>query len=220
MSNVVRYSESLDTRQTSLKEKVKRVFDILFSFAVLLFGFPVFLFIAASIKLTSKGPVIYTCKRIGKGGHVIYCFKFRTMVVDAQERLQKLLTTNPARQKEWELYRKLRNDPRITPIGMFLRKTSLDELPQFINVLRGDLSVVGPRPVTEEEVENNYKEKAGVILSVNPGITGRWQVSGRNENTMEERALLEAQYAKEWSLLEDIRIICKTIPVMLMRRGN
>lgn len=220
MNYIVRYFETLSERRLSIKERLKRGFDILFSFCVLFFGFPIFLFIACCVKYSSKGPIFYRCKRVGKAGKVIYCYKFRTMVVDAQERLQMLLQTNPARQKEWEAYRKLQNDPRITKIGLFLRKTSLDELPQFFNVLRGELSVVGPRPVTEEEVMKKYKEKARIILSVKPGITGRWQVSGRNANTLEERALLEEKYAQEWTFFEDLWIICKTIPVMVARKGN
>lgn len=212
--------KSLSYRRSTLRFHVKRGFDVLFSICVLALGLPVFCLIALFVKLTSRGPVFYACERMGQHGRIIYCYKFRTMVVDAKERLKNLLATNPARQKEWELYRKLRNDPRITSIGHFLRKTSLDELPQFLNVLKGDMSVVGPRPPIPEEVVNVFKERAKTILSVKPGITGRWQVSERNECTLLERAIIEERYALEWSLFEDLQIVFKTIPVMISRKGN
>lgn len=197
----------------------KRLFDILFSVLVLTILSPAFIFLALLIRLTSKGPALFSCKRVGQNGKTIYCYKFRTMVYDAQERLKELLKTNPGMQKEWNQYRKIKRDPRITFIGNLLRKTSLDELPQFYNVLKGDLSVVGPRPVTEEEVRTYYQDNASVILSVRPGITGLWQVSGRNARTLEERVRLEQHYVLEGTFFTDLGIIVRTIPAMLLREG-
>lgn len=197
----------------------KRLFDVCFSSCVLLLGSPAFLLIALLIKLTSKGPIVYTSKRVGRNGKVIHCYKFRSMVIDAQERLERLLLTNPAKQQEWERFRKLKHDPRITSIGHFLRKTSLDELPQFVNVLRGELSVVGPRPVTEEEVHDFYKEHAPIILSMKPGITGLWQVSDRNNCSLQQRAEIERKYVEHYSFWNDCLIALKTVPAMICRRG-
>lgn len=139
--------------------------------------------------------------------------------MDAEEKLKKLLAENPSLKKEWETYFKLKNDPRISSVGRFLRKTSLDELPQFWNVLKGDLSVVGPRPVTEEEVKKYFRNKASKILSVRPGLTGIWQTSGRNLLTFDKRVELEEQYIDKQSFLLDLGIIFKTIPRLFFSRG-
>lgn len=180
---------------------------------------PLGIVIGILIKLSSPGPVFYTSKRVGKGGQMIECWKFRTMCLGAEEKLKKILAENPQLKKEWDAYFKLKDDPRINAIGKFLRKTSLDELPQFWNVLRGDLSVVGPRPVTQEEVQKYFRDKAGKILSVRPGLTGIWQTSGRNLLTFEERIRLEELYIDRQSLLLDLRIICKTIPHLFFAKG-
>lgn len=198
---------------------MKRIFDLIFSLAVVLFGFPLFLLIALIIKISSKGPVFYAQQRIGYRGREIRCFKFRSMYTNAEKRLEDLLDSNPLLRQEWNTYFKLKNDPRITPIGHFLRKTSLDELPQFFNVILGDLSVVGPRPVTRKEVDTYYKEQASLILSVRPGITGLWQTSGRNLLGFDERVALEARYVNERSLWLDLKLIARTIPVMLRMSG-
>lgn len=150
--------------------------------------------IAALIKVTSPGPVLYVCRRVGRHGKAIDCWKFRTMCQNADQMLKELLAQDPVIRLEWETYYKLKDDPRINSVGRFLRKTSLDELPQFWNVLMGDLSVVGPRPVTEEEIEKYFKEKKEKILSVRPGLTGIWQTSGRSLLTFEERVKLEESY--------------------------
>jgi undecaprenyl-phosphate galactose phosphotransferase len=172
----------------------KRLFDIFFSAAVLLLGMPVFILIAFAIKISSPGPIFYFSKRVGRGGALFSCLKFRTMFRDAEARLQEVLESDAALKREWETFWKLKEDPRITWIGQILRKTSLDELPQFWNVLRGELSVVGPRPVTVEEVEKYYAKKAEKILSLRPGITGLWQTSGRSLLSFEERVRLEELY--------------------------
>ncbi len=158
---------------------IKRGFDLLFSLLCLLAGAPVFLIIALLIFLTSPGKVIYSHERIGRGGKPFRCYKFRTMHSNADEVLKEILATNDQLHQEWEQTYKLQQDPRITPLGAFLRKISLDELPQFWNVLKGDLSVVGPRPVVKEEVDKYFGVKAYKILSIRPGLTGPWQVSGK-----------------------------------------
>lgn len=197
----------------------KRLFDIFFSLLILVFLSPLFLFLICLIKSFSKGPVFYKSGRIGKGFKNIECYKFRTMYVDADQRLQDLLTQNAHLLKEWQSFQKLKNDPRIYPFGKFLRKTSLDELPQFLNVLLGDLSVVGPRPFYNHQVSEYLKEKAEKILSVKPGITGIWQTSGRNLLTMDERLKLEEEYIDRRSFSFDLWIIIKTIPEMIFPKG-
>jgi len=197
---------------------MKRLFDIVFSLSVLLFFLPFGILIALFIKISSKGPIFHACLRIGKGGKRIFCWKFRTMMLDAEKKLQKLLL-DPQIKAEWGTYYKIKNDPRINFIGKFLRKTSLDEFPQFWNVLKGDLSVVGPRPVTEKEVQKYFGKKASKILSVRPGLTGIWQTSGRNLLTFEERLQLEEKYVDHQSLALDLRIIWKTIPAIFFSKG-
>jgi len=197
---------------------MKRTFDIVFSFCAILCFLPFGVIIALLIKLSSKGQIFHSCMRVGKGGRLIFCWKFRTMCLDAEKKLQELLA-DPKIKAEWETYYKIKNDPRIHAIGRLLRKTSLDEFPQFWNVLKGDLSVVGPRPVTEEEVHKYFGAKAAKILSVRPGLTGIWQTSGRSLLTFEERLELEESYIDQQSLALDIRIICKTIPAIFSAKG-
>jgi len=198
---------------------VKRVFDITFSLMVMLLGLPIFAFIALAIKLTSRGKVIYFHERVGRGGKTFPCYKFRTMHEDADERLEEMLKNDQDLRSEWETTHKLKNDPRITPIGNFLRKASLDELPQFWNVLRGDLSVVGPRPVVQQEIIEHFGSKAIKILSVRPGLTGIWQVSGRSNTTYTQRIQLDERYVDNHSLALDIKLIMKTIPCMMNANG-
>lgn len=198
---------------------VKRTFDILFSLFALLVGAPVFLLIALLIYLFSPGKVIFSHERIGRGGKPFRCYKFRSMYVDSDKRLNDLLKKNPELKKEWDANFKLKSDPRVTPFGLFLRKTSLDELPQFWNVLKGDLSVVGPRPVVKEEIEKYYCSKAYKILSIRPGLTGPWQVSGRSNKSYEQRIKLDEYYVDHQSLLMDLKLIAKTIPAMIFAKG-
>ncbi len=200
-------------------ENSKRLFDIIFSFFALLFFVPFGIVIAILIKLSSKGPIFYKCRRVGKNGAEIECWKFRTMCLDAENQLQKILAESPQLKREWETYFKLKDDPRISGIGKFLRKTSLDEFPQFWNVLIGDLSVVGPRPVTREEVRKYFRDKASKILSVRPGLTGIWQTSGRNLLTFDQRIQLEEEYVDRHSFLLDLQIIFKTIPHLFFAKG-
>lgn len=199
---------------------IKRTFDLIFSLLVIIVGFPIFALIALVIFCTSPGPVFYSHERIGRGGKPFRCYKFRSMYPNADRRLKELLAKDPALRSEWQCSFKLKNDPRITPIGRFLRKTSLDELPQFWNVIKGDLSVVGPRPVIREEVRKFMGTKANKILSIRPGLTGPWQVSGRNDvDSYSKRIALDEAYVDQQSLLLDLQLIAKTVPAMLFSKG-
>lgn len=199
---------------------LKRGFDILFSLLVLIALFPFLLTIAAAIRLLSKGPVIFSHERIGRRGIPFHCYKFRTMYCDAEERLKKLLKESPDLNREWQERRKLKNDPRVIPyIGLFLRKTSLDEFPQFWNVLKGDLSVVGPRPVVAEEVLQHYGDKAQSILSIRPGLTCLWQVSGRSNTDYTTRIKLDELYVQKRSFRFDLILIMQTIRCLMTMRG-
>jgi len=198
---------------------LKRLFDIFFSLLALTLGAPIFLIIALAVKLSSPGKVVYSHTRLGRGGKPFNCLKFRTMYHDADSKLKKLLADSPSLREEWGRTQKLKNDPRITPIGHFLRKTSLDELPQFFNVLKGDISVVGPRAMVSSEVEKFVGGKARTILSVRPGITGLWQISGRSDTSYKQRIYLDEQYISNRSFFYDLFLIIKTIPVMLFSKG-
>lgn len=196
---------------------LKRVFDLFAALVLLVLGAMPLLYIALRIR-QDGGPAIFAHKRVGQSGKVFPCFKFRTMQVDAEERLRELLANDPAARAEWEREFKLRNDPRITPIGQFLRRTSLDELPQLFNVIRGEMSLVGPRPVIRAELAR-YGDDVDYFLKVRPGMTGLWQVSGRNDTNYETRVYLDTWYVKNWSLWYDIAILFKTIRVVLNREG-
>lgn len=210
---------SEDFRCTVKHIPVKRGFDIFFSALALLLALPFLVFIFVGIKLTSGGKVFFSHERIGRGGKKFSCYKFRTMYPDAEKRLKEILKQCPERKKEWDATHKLKNDPRVTPIGAFLRKTSLDELPQFWNVLKGDLSVVGPRPVVDDELKTHFGPKAEKILSIRPGITGLWQVSGRSDTSYSTRVMLDEKYVDNHSLMLDIKLIAKTIPSMISSKG-
>jgi len=199
---------------------MKKLFDIAFSIFAIIITLPITIPIAIIIKLTDGGDIIYGHERVGKNGRKFKVLKFRSMYMDADKKLKEILENDPQAKEEWEKTFKLKNDPRVTPIGRFLRKTSLDELPQFINVLKGDMSVVGPRPVTEEELIKYYKEKAELYKSVKPGVTGYWQVEGRSDiEDYSERVKMDEWYIKNQSFLLDLRIIFKTIKIMLTGRG-
>lgn len=197
----------------------KRVFDILFSIFFITVAFPIYLLLFILVKFSSKGPAVYSHERIGRGGKPFRCYKFRSMYPDADARLDEILKSCPEKRAEWESTHKLKNDPRITKIGAFLRKTSLDELPQFWNVLKGDLSVVGPRPVVKNEILNHFGPKAGKILSIRPGLTGIWQVSGRSNTCYRERIRLDEHYVDNYSFVGDIKLIFKTVPQMIFSKG-
>ncbi|HBG18483.1 MAG TPA: hypothetical protein DDY32_04205 [Desulfobulbaceae bacterium] len=198
----------------------KRSFDLIFSVAVLVCTLPLTLLIALLVKISDGGPVFYRHKRITAAGKTFGCLKFRTMRVGADRELEKLLRENEELRKEWEQTYKLKNDPRVTTIGRFLRRTSLDEFPQFINVIRGDMSVVGARPIVGNELNGFYKDSAGRYCSMKPGITGPWQVGRRsNVDDYEERVKLDDEYILNYSLWTDIKIIFKTVYCMLKGNG-
>ncbi|MGI5172161.1 undecaprenyl-phosphate galactose phosphotransferase WbaP [Treponema sp. OMZ 840] len=179
---------------------------------------PLILLISILVKCTSKGPIFYGHKRIGKNGKQITTWKFRSMVMDADKRLKELLEKNPALKREWEENQKLEHDPRITGIGKLLRKTSLDELPQFFNILIGQMSFVGPRPVVEAE-RKKYGDKFDYIFSVTPGLSGMWQISGRSSTGYDERIMLDTFYIQNWSIWLDIWIILQTFVVVVTGKG-
>jgi exopolysaccharide production protein ExoY len=194
----------------------KRAFDICFSIFALLITAPIFLITGFLIFITTRHPkVIFAQERIGRNCKPFRCYKFRTMHLNAEERLQQILATDPAAKKEWEEKRKIKDDPRILLIGKFLRKTSLDELPQFWNVLKGDLSIVGPRPVMAEEIEKYFGARAKKIFSVRPGLTGIWQTSGRSRLSYASRIQLDELYVDSLSLRQDLKLILKTIPELI-----
>lgn len=197
---------------------LKRGTDIVLSGLALVFLLPVLVPIAIVIRLSDGGPALYAQKRIGRGGEVFHCLKFRTMVVNAQCRLDEMLANDPVAKAEWEASRKLRNDPRITAFGNFLRKSSLDELPQLINILRGEMSIVGPRPMLTCEVDM-YGEHFDLYCAVRPGLTGPWQVSGRSDTTYDTRVAHTIKYVEDWNYVNDLVIIAKTVPAVLKSRG-
>lgn len=205
--------------QSKRSRAIKRTGDIVFSLSVLTLGAPVFIALALLVKASSKGPIFYVQKRIGRDYRTFGCIKFRTMRKDSDRALSKLLSTSPELQKEFFRDFKLKNDPRITRLGKFLRRSSLDELPQFINVLRGEMSVVGPRPIVNAEL-NRYGRHMNEVLSVRPGMTGLWQVSGRNNLSYSQRVRLDLRYARTRRFLLDLIIVVKTIQVVLHPRDR
>lgn len=194
---------------------IKRIIDCIISSIALILLLPIFLIIAIAIKLDSKGPIFFAHTRIGKNGKPIKIYKFRTMVVNAEELIKKF---TPEQMKEYKKNYKLNNDPRITKVGNILRKTSLDELPQLINIIKGDLALIGPRPVVNAELEK-YGENASKFLSVTPGLTGNWAANGRSISAYEERMQLELYYVDNISLKMDIEIFFKTIIAVIKREG-
>jgi exopolysaccharide production protein ExoY len=197
---------------------LKRSFDLALALVLIIVTLPLMMVIALAIEAESPGPVFFAHRRVGKGGTEFGLIKFRTMVREAEARLQLHLDADPAHMAEWNERYKLRNDPRITRVGRILRKTSLDELPQLFNVLLGTVSLTGPRAIVREEVER-FGDYGPTIFSVKPGMTGLWAVSGRSEVSHRERALLEYRYVTEWSFLLDLRILVKTIPAVLLGHG-
>jgi exopolysaccharide biosynthesis polyprenyl glycosylphosphotransferase len=198
----------------------KRVFDLAFSVFAIICFLPVGLLVSLLIKMEDGGPIFYGHRRIALAGKPFKCWKFRTMVRDAEERLAELLNNDPNARAEWERTYKLRNDPRVTRVGKFLRKTSLDEIPQFFNVLRGDMSIVGARPIVEDELCNYYKDDAGSYCSMRPGITGLWQCGNRSDTEKyEERVKLDVWYFLNHSVWIDLKIIFKTILSVVTGKG-
>ena len=194
---------------------VKRVLDIVFSLLGMVILSPFFLLISIIIKLNSKGPVFFVHSRIGEKGKPIGIYKFRTMVENAEDLIKKF---TPEQKEEFERCFKLENDPRVTKIGNFLRKTSLDELPQILNILKGELSIIGPRPIIQAELDK-YGENKEKFLSVRPGLTGYWAANGRSDTTYEERMEMELYYVDNMSFILDIKIFFKTILAVIKKEG-
>jgi Undecaprenyl-phosphate galactose phosphotransferase WbaP len=214
--------QRLQTRSAGLyrfKRACKLLLDMILA-ALLLFAVaPMMLIIYLAIKWSDGGPAFFKQTRIGAGRRPFTCLKFRSMALDSDIVLAEYLRSNPEARVEWQANQKLAADPRVTSLGRFLRRTSLDELPQLLNVLIGDMSLVGPRPITAAELPR-YGDHLTYYLSVKPGITGLWQVSGRSDCSYENRVLLDAQYVRDWGLLKDVIILFRTIPIVLSRRGS
>ena len=206
-------SSNLDLGSNTLK----RAMDLIGSLLLIIMLSPILVIIAFLIH-RDGGSSFYSQERVGYGGRIFKCLKFRSMVVNSKQRLEEVLASCPEARSEWEKDFKLKNDPRITPIGSFLRKTSLDELPQLFNVLRGDMSLVGPRPIVEDELRR-YGSLTGKYLSTRPGMTGLWQVSGRNDTTYRERVSLDCYYVDNWKIHTDIFLLIKTLTVVFHGRG-
>jgi Undecaprenyl-phosphate galactose phosphotransferase WbaP len=197
---------------------VKRTLDVLLSSLLLVTGAPLLAAIAAAIKLESRGPALYRQSRVGLGSGSFQVWKFRSMRPDADHVLSRYLEENPQLREEWERDHKLRNDPRITRVGRFLRKTSLDELPQLFNVLRGEMSLVGPRPIVSGEIQK-YGRSFTLYRQVIPGLTGLWQVSGRNLTSYRERVELDDYYVRNWSPWLDVYLLARTVKVVITGYG-
>jgi lipopolysaccharide/colanic/teichoic acid biosynthesis glycosyltransferase len=196
----------------------KRAQDILISLAALIWLAPVMLAIGLAVKVHDGGPMLFFQPRIGYDGDEFLFIKFRTMVLDGEALLERLILTDPRAAREWNEMQKLTHDPRVTLLGGFLRRTSLDELPQLINVLLGHMSIVGPRPILPEQIED-YGSGYKLYCLARPGITGLWQVSGRSETTFRQRAEFDAIYLKTWSFFRDLMLIVRTLDVVFHQRG-
>ena len=197
----------------------KRIFDLVIASITLFMLLPLFVFVVLLLKLTDPGPVIFRHVRVGQGGRRFTCLKFRSMVTNSDKVLKSLLESDPVARAEWARTQRLTNDPCITTVGKFLRQSSLDELPQLINVIRGDMSLVGPRPVVPSEVAR-YGDKLGLYLQARPGITGVWRVSGRNDCGYDQRIEMDANYVRNWRLSADIVILTRTLGAVIARKGS
>ncbi len=203
----------------TIYQLLSRMIDIVASSAALFALFPLMAVVALVLRLSDDGPAFYAQRRVGRGGQPFYCLKFRTMVTGADARLAEYLARSPEARAEWNRDHKLRNDPRVTKFGMFLRTSSIDELPQLINVLRGEMALVGPRPIVEAEIVR-YGRFFAHYCRVKPGLTGLWQVSGRSTLTYRRRVALDTCYARSQCLWFDVRILLKTVPMVLLARGS
>jgi exopolysaccharide production protein ExoY len=206
-------------RQFSADQALTEIMNFMVALLALIFLAPLMIAVAVAVYAQDGGPVLFAHRRIGKGGRHFYCLKFRSMAIDAERRLADLLATDPQARAEWEKDHKLRDDPRVTRLGAFLRKSSLDELPQLFNVLRGDMSLVGPRPIVDGEVAK-YGHRFSAYCAVKPGITGLWQVSGRNDTTYRTRVAMDCVYAERRNVWMDFTVLFLTVPAVLTRRGS
>jgi exopolysaccharide production protein ExoY len=192
----------------------KRILDIVVASIALVLLLPMMLMVSVLTRIFMGGPVIFAQQRVGLGGRMFTCYKFRTMVADGEEMLRRHLDAHPEAAREWKETRKLANDPRVGCFGSILRKSSIDELPQLFNVLRGDMSLVGPRPVVPDEL-GYYGRHVRAYLKARPGLTGAWQISGRNRLSYADRVARDRHYVRHWSLAVDIAVLIKTIPAIL-----
>lgn len=220
---VMHFESELSKRSSGAEYAVggqtKRLFDVVFASLFLLLTLPLFIIVAVVLKVTDPGPVIYRHVRIGLWGRRFTCFKFRTMVVDAENVLKALLDDDPSARAEWERNRKLIKDPRVTRVGRILRESSLDELPQLINVLRGEMSLIGPRPIVPSEM-SHYGERLASYVSARPGLTGAWQISGRSDCGYDKRVELDANYVSDWRFSTDLAILVRTVGAVIKRKGS
>ncbi|MBF9030326.1 sugar transferase [Rhodobacterales bacterium HKCCE3408] len=214
----LRYGGVNGSRFSAIGGVPKRAADLLIASIGICLLAPLLVLVALAVRLTSPGPALFGHERIGLNGQPFLCWKFRTMRADANTVLAAYLDSDPALAREWEETRKLRRDPRITRLGRILREYSVDELPQLLNVLRGDMSIVGPRPVVAAELAR-YGSAAEHYLAARPGITGLWQVSGRSDTSYGERVQLDLSYVSNWSFVGDVRIILRTVPAVIGSRG-
>lgn len=210
--------EMVNQRHMGILRVEKRILDAGLSVFAFVFLSPLFLLIPVLVKLTSRGPVFYRQHRLGKMGRPFRIWKFRTMYADAESRLGKLLAENPAKAEEWRRNHKLRDDPRVTPLGRFLRRTSLDELPQLFNVFAGEMSLIGPRPIVKAEVAH-YGSLYEVLSRVKPGVTGLWQSQGRSDTDYERRVALDMRYVLNWSIWLDLWILYRTFGTVVLMKG-
>jgi lipopolysaccharide/colanic/teichoic acid biosynthesis glycosyltransferase len=203
----------------NLHDAANRGMNVSLAALALLFFLPLMVLVALAIWCQDRGPVFFAHRRVGRDGRKFPCLKFRSMAIDAEERLHEVLNGDPLARAEWERDHKLRNDPRVTSLGLFLRRSSLDELPQLINVIRGEMDLVGPRPIVDGEI-CKYGARFKHYCAVNPGITGLWQVSGRNDASYRSRVAMDCVYAKQKSVPLDLWILVATVPAVLMRKGS
>ncbi|WP_159949140.1 sugar transferase [Rhizobium sp. 18065] len=213
-----RHARDLSARHVG-RRGLKRAFDIVFSLLALVFLSPALILIAIALLFVDGRHIIFRHKRIGRDGRPFFCLKFRTMRKDADRVLNELLSSDPARLQEWRETQKLKSDPRVHWLGKYLRITSLDELPQLLNILKGEMSIVGPRPIIAEELEH-YGQHVHCYLTLTPGLTGLWQVSRRADTSYEQRVQFDVDYYNNWSLRTDIAIIIKTIGVVLFAQNE
>jgi undecaprenyl-phosphate galactose phosphotransferase len=198
---------------------LSRPIDVALALVIIIILLPLFALIAAAVWIGDPGPVVFAHRRVGRNGKLFPCLKFRSMQIDAQGRLEQLLRDDPVLKAEWDREQKLSNDPRVTRVGRVLRVTSLDELPQLFNVLRGEMSIVGPRPIVRDEI-NRYGRYIHHYLAVRPGLTGLWQVSGRSSVTYRRRVAADIKYARDRKLSFDVAILAATIPAVAVGRGS
>lgn len=211
-------SARLDRNESGTNTSAKRILDVVVASIALIFVLPLLILVGVLIRLQDGGQAVYSQKRYGRNGRTFKCYKLRSMVANADQRLIEILAQDPEARIEWEQTQKLTHDPRITPLGRFIRKTSIDELPQLFNILKGEMSIVGPRPIVENEI-TKYGEFYRDYCSVRPGLTGLWQVEGRSDTTYEQRVQLDVKYATTRNFTGDIMIMLRTVPAVLLSRG-